>query len=63
MIPHKRFIVWGTILSMVPLISISKLVLMQTKSEPEFSPAEWMRWIGIGLIVFVFVKNGREPNY
>ena len=49
--PGKAQIIWGIILFMVPFFSSGKIVLNQTAGEPEFMPTEWIRWVGIGLIV------------
>jgi hypothetical protein len=60
--PGKAQIIWGIILFMVPFFSSGKVVLNQTTGEPEFMSTEWIRWIGIGLIVYGFTKNSRESK-
>jgi hypothetical protein len=60
--PGKAHIIWGAILFMVPFFSSGTVVLNQNSGEPEFMPTEWIRWIGIGLIVYGFMKNSSDSK-
>ena len=60
--PGKAQIIWGVVLVILPFFSSGSTALNPNTGEPEFMPTEWIRWVGIGLIVYGFVKNSRATK-
>jgi hypothetical protein len=59
----SKHILWGVILFFVPFIFPEPTLLYDEDSgQAYYATHEWIRWVGIGLIVYGFVKSSRESN-
>ena len=61
-VPGKAQIIWGVILFFVPFFSDGSWVYNDVSGEATWQTLEWVRWVGIGLIVYGFMKNSRESK-